>query len=140
MQRSEPGMETKEVQLDAVRIDSFLKQEYPDKNRIAMWIDVEGHAYEVLEGLSKVKDSIYLIHVEVETQEVWPGQKVESDILALVKNMGFTPVARGANQIQHDLILVKESWYYANKSWMLALLYIAKWVGPLFTRMLMAMK
>lgn len=73
MQRSEEGMATEEVHLDAVRLDSFLTQEYADKKRGAMWIDVEGHAYQVLEGLREAQDRVYLIHVEVETQEVWPG-------------------------------------------------------------------
>ena len=137
MQRSEQGMETEEVYLDAVRIDSFLKQEYADKKFAAMWIDVEGHAYEVLEGLREVQDRVYLIHVEVETQEIWPGQKVEPDILALALSMGFIPVARGAHAVQRDLILIKESWYNANPGKISALLHIAKWVGPFLSSMLM---
>lgn len=138
MQRNEEGMETEEVHLDAVRLDSFLTQEYPDKKRVAMWIDVEGHAYEVLEGLREVQDRVYLIHVEVETQEIWPGQKVESDILTLAKSMGFVAIAHGAHEVQRDLILINESWYNANRGRILALLHIAKWLGPALSRMLMA--
>lgn len=137
MQRSEEGMETEEVHLDAVRLDSFLTQEYPDKKRVAMWIDVEGHAYEVLEGLREAQDRVYLIHVEVETQEIWPGQKIEPDILALAKSMGFIAIAHGVHEVQRDLILVNESWYNANRDRILALLHTAKWLGPAFSRMLM---
>lgn len=136
MRRSEQGMETEEVHLDAVRIDSFLTQEYPIKKHVAMWIDVEGHAYQVLEGLRKAQDRVYLIHVEVETQEIWPGQKVEPDILALAKNMGFIAVARGPHGIQRDLILVKETWYNANRRKISFLLHISKWIGPAFSKVL----
>lgn len=138
MRRNELGMESEEVHLDAVRIDSFLAQEYPIKKHVAMWIDVEGHAYQVLEGLEKAQDSVYLIHVEVETREIWPGQKVESDVIALAKSMGFIPVARGAHAVQHDLILIKETWYHANRRKISTLLHVSKWFGPIFSRILRA--
>ena len=138
MQRIEDGMETEEVHLDAVRLDTFLMQEYADKKRAAMWVDVEGHAYQVLEGLLEARDRVYLIHVEVETQEIWPGQKIESDILALAKSMGFIAIAHGAHEVQRDLILVKESWYNANRGRILSMLYTAKWFGPALSRVLMA--
>lgn len=137
MQRSEEGMETEEVHLDAVRLDSFLTQEYADKKRAAMWIDVEGHAYEVLEGLREAQNRVYLIHVEVETQEIWPGQKVEADILALAKSMGLIAIAHGSHEVQHDLILIKETWYNTNLGKIAALLHSAKWVGPALSRILM---
>lgn len=136
MRRDELGMETEEVRLDAVRIDSFLAREYPNKKRVAMWIDVEGHAYQVLEGLREAQDCVYLIHVEVETREIWPGQKVESEIIALAKSMGFIPVARGAHSVQHDLIFIKETWYSANRRKISAVLHIAKWFGPIFAKIL----
>lgn len=140
MRRSEQGMDTLEVTLDAVRIDSFLAQEYPDKKPIAMWIDVEGHAYEVLESLRGKKDDVYLIHVEVETKEIWPGQKIEHEILVLAQSMGFIPIARGAHAVQRDLILINAAWYNANRGKISAMLHIAKWIGPLLAKMLMVNK
>ena len=138
IRRNEQNVETEEVHLDAVRIDSFLTQEYPGINSVAMWVDVEGYAYEVMEGVRDVKDRIYLIHVEVETKEVWPGQKIESEVLALAKSMGFIPVARGEHEVQRDLILVNESWYHANCRKISTLLHISKLAGPLLSRTLMA--
>lgn len=138
MQSNEQGMKTEEVHLDAVRIDSFLTQEYPEIKSAALWIDVEGYAYEVLESIREAQDRIYLIHVEVETKEIWLGQKVESDILALANSMGFILVARGAHEVQRDLILIKESWYNANRSKIFALLHLPKWAGPLLSSILMA--
>jgi len=138
MQRNEQGMVTEEVHLDAVRLDAFLTQECPDKKRVAMWLDVEGHAYEVLEGLRGVQDCVYLIHVEVETQELWPKQKIESDIVTLAKSMGFIPVARGAHEVQRDLILIKEAWYNANRGKITVLLHSPKWLGPALSKILMA--
>ena len=138
IRRSEQGMEIEEVSIDAVRIDSFLTQEYSNKKCVAIWADVEGHAYEALEGIHEVQDHVYVIHIEVETQEIWPGQKIESDILALAKSMGFILIAHGAHKIQRDIILIKECWYNANRGKILTLLHISKWVGPLLSKMLLA--
>lgn len=138
IRRSEQDIETEEVRLDAIRLDSFLAREYANARPVAMWIDVEGYAYEVLEGLREVQDRVNLIHVEVETREVWPEQKIESDVLSLAKSMGFIPVARGANEVQRDLILVRESWYNTNRSKISTLLHITKWAGPLLSRILIA--
>jgi len=137
IRRSEQGMETMEVNLDAVRIDSFLAHQYPDKKRAAIWVDVEGHAYEVLESLYGIRDYVYLIHVEVETKEIWPGQKIETDILALAHRMGFIPIARSAHEVQRDLILVNASWYNASRYKISAMLHLAKWIGPILSKILM---
>ncbi len=85
-----------------------------------------------------VKDQVYLIHIEVESQEVWPGQKIESDILALAKGMGFITIANGAHKIQRDIILIRESWYNANRARILTLLHLSKRMGPLLSKMLLA--
>jgi FkbM family methyltransferase len=138
MRSSGQDMETEEVLLNAVRIDSFLTQEYPRMKSTAMWIDVEGHAHEVLLGIRDVQNRVDLIHVEVETKEIWPGQKVESDVLALANSMDFVLVARGANEVQRDLILISKSWYNSNRRRISALLYLSKWVGPLLSRILIA--
>ena len=138
MRRNEPGMKIEEICVDAVRIDAFMAREYSDKQCAAMWVDVEGHAYEVLEGIDEVRGRVCVMHVEVETREIWPGQKIEPDILALAEGMGFICIARGKHNEQRDIILVKESWYNANRAKISILLFVSKWVGPLFSRGLMA--
>lgn len=128
--RSEQGFQNDEIHIGSVRIDSFLVQEYPEAKSVALWVDVEGYAYEVLEGLSGASDRIRLIHVDVETRECWPGQRLESDVLSLTKSMGYIQIAQGANDIQRDLILVNQYWYAANRNQITAALRLARWVGP----------
>jgi FkbM family methyltransferase len=134
--RNEDGVTTEEVRVDAVRIDSFWSREYPAAARVAVWVDVEGHAYTVLEGTRGARDRVKLMHVEVETSEIWPGQKVEEDVLHLAADMDFIPVARGANAVQRDVILVSRSWYTANRSRIHAMLRLAKLSGPVLSRIL----
>jgi FkbM family methyltransferase len=134
--RHEEGVTTEEVRLDAVRIDSFLSREYPTAARVAVWVDVEGHTYTVIEGMRGARDRVKVMHVEVETSEIWPGQKIEADVLHLAADMDFIPVARGANSVQRDVILVSRSWYTANRSRIHAMLRLAKLSGPVLSRIL----
>jgi FkbM family methyltransferase len=134
--RDEAGLTSEEVRIDAVRIDSFLAQDYPMASRVALWIDVEGHAYSVIEGVSSAKDRVKLMHVEVETAEVWAGQKVEADVLHLAEGMDYIVVARGVNAVQRDLILANRAWYEAEKSAIHGMLRLCGLWGPGMSRVL----
>jgi len=134
--RDEDGAIAEEVLLDSVRIESFLAREYPKSSSVALWIDVEGHAHSVLEGIGGAKDRVKLVHVEVETSEMWPKQKIEADVMRLAASMGLVPIARGADSVQRDLVLVKRSWYEANQFKIFVVLRLCRWWGPAVSRVL----
>jgi len=106
LKRKSGSLGITEVEIPSIRIDSFLTSldKLPDK--IALWIDVEGAAFEVLEGIGSVKEKIAVVHVEVETKEIWTGQKLENQILELMSSLGFVPIAHGHEDIQRDLVFV----------------------------------
>lgn len=134
--RDEEGAIAEEVLLDSVRVESFLAREYPKSSSVALWIDVEGHAHSVLEGIDGAKDRVKLVHVEVETSEMWPKQKIEADVLRLAASMDLVPIARGADTVQRDLILVTRSWYEANQFGIHVVLRLCRWSGPAVSRFL----
>ncbi len=135
--RSEAGMLNQEVQVRSTRIDSFLKKEYSHANKVAMWVDVEGFAFEVLESMKDAADRIKLIHVEVETRECWPGQRLESDVLQLLESMGYVLLAHGKNDVQRDLVLASKFWYDGNmRSKIDNMLRLSQQVGPALSRAL----
>jgi FkbM family methyltransferase len=134
--RDEDRAIAEEVLVESIRIDSYLAREYRKSSSLALWVDVEGHAYSVLEGMSGTRDRVKLVHVEVETSEIWPGQKIEADVLHLAADMDFIPVARGANAVQRDVILVSRCWYLADRARIHAMLRLAKLSGPALSRIL----
>jgi FkbM family methyltransferase len=137
MTRRDPaGVITEEVHLPTVSVESFLAREYPRASSVALWVDVEGHAHTVIEGLGRAADRVKLIHVEVETAEIWPGQKLEADVLRLASSLGFVAVAHGANSTQRDVILVSEGWYESDRARIDTLLRMASWHGPALSRIL----
>ena len=89
-----------------MRLDTFIQGLETVPESVALWIDVEGAAYEVLEGIEGICDRIKLIHVEVETEAFWEGQRLKADVEDLMHSMGFTTLARGRFEPQHDLVMV----------------------------------
>lgn len=135
--RAEPGMLNEEVRVKSIRIDSFLNNNYPQADKVAMWVDVEGFAYEVLESMQNASDHIKLIHVEVETRECWPGQRLEPEVVQLLENMGYVLLAQGKNDVQRDLILASKSWYFSDARGKIdRMLFVAQRAGPALSRVL----
>ena len=92
--------------------------------------------YGVLKGMEGAADRIKLIHIEVEATEIWPGQKLEREVLALAEDLGFVTLARGRGEAQRDVILVNESWYAANKSRIQSILRMSRLIGPTASRII----
>jgi len=99
------------VRVRAVRLDTFLTDLLAGPARpIALWIDVEGAAYEVLEGIAGIRDRVCLVHVEVETRAFWQGQRLWPDVEALMRQLGFSPIARRPGDGQFDVLFVNDRW------------------------------
>lgn len=129
--RIESGMQNIEVCVSSQRIDSFLTTEYPSASKVALWVDVEGFSYEVLESMLITADRICLIHVEVEAKECWKDQRLEPDVVRLLSGMGFILLACGKPGVQRDLVFVNKYWYSGmTRSKIDFTLKIARWIGP----------
>jgi len=102
---------SKPVPVRAVRLDSFLTDVLAGPaSTIALWIDVEGAGYEVLEGMHGIRDRVCLVHVEVETRAFWRGQHLWPEVEALMGQVGFTPIARCRGDKQFDVLFVNDRW------------------------------
>ena len=82
------------VRVKATRLDTFLADKCPPHSRLALWIDTEGKAYEVIEGLGAAARHVYLLHIEVETVPcIATDQKLYADVKALLQRLGFIELA-----------------------------------------------
>lgn len=145
-QRNTNVGQTEAVNVDAVRLDQFLDKLEPkiSSNHIALWIDVEGAGYEVLEGIQDIASRVLFIQVEVETEEIWQGQKLKKDVLKLADQLGFIELGRGKHDLQHDLILINQSYFLQNKFKCMSLTrlavffyYLRKWGGHILSNLLL---
>lgn len=94
------------VPVNAVRLDTHLDSLAPPPVTVALWIDVEGASFEVLEGVRNLGSRLLFLHLEVETLEFWKGQKLKPEVLALARSLGFEQLARGRTEEQHDVVLI----------------------------------
>lgn len=93
------------------RLDTFLAGA-ADSARLALWIDVEGKGYEVIEGAAGVLERVQAVHVEVEsTPCIAATQKLYADIAAMLRSAGFEELARDrrADRPQFNVLYVRPS-------------------------------
>lgn len=98
-----------EHQVQCVSIDSFFKETTKD---FALWIDVEGLAYEVLLGANKILKNTSFLKIEVEQKEIWKEQNTVEDVVNLMDTCGFVPLIRDFEYTtQYNIIFVPKTMY-----------------------------
>lgn len=81
------------ITVTAARLDSALARDAAPR-RLALWVDVEGAACEVLEGAAGLLDELQLLHVEVETAAcIAATQKLYPELRRLLEQAGFVFLA-----------------------------------------------
>jgi len=91
------------VRVKTTRLDTFLADRCPPDVRLALWIDAEGKAYEVLEGITGIAERLHLVHVEVETSAcIGSNQKLYPEVKVLLQRLGFMELA-----IDHSPTLIQ---------------------------------
>lgn len=83
-----PVKDTVEV-VETRRIDEFILSEFSQALAIALWIDVEGAEYFVIEGMSGIKDRVMVVHVETAKVPLRKGQKTLAELTVLMESQGF---------------------------------------------------
>ena len=99
------------VQVPTTRLDSFMNAGKLDAHsRIALWVDTEGMAFEVIQGSLGIAERIQLLHVEVETgHSINPKQKIYADVQQLLLKLGFAEVAtdQAHSRIQFNALFIR---------------------------------
>jgi FkbM family methyltransferase len=98
------------IPVATTRLDTFLAHKCPPDVRLALWIDTEGSAYEVIEGLGRLAGRVHLLHVEVETVPcIGSQQKLYPEVKSLLRRLGFGELAtdQPAGEIQFNALFVR---------------------------------
>jgi FkbM family methyltransferase len=92
------------------RLDTFLAREVSPALRVALWVDVEGKAHEVIEGGAGLMHYVWLLHVEVETSLcIAAEQKFYPQVKALLRSAGLIELATDGEptQVQFNALFVR---------------------------------
>ena len=85
-----------DIKYDSVTVscDTVDNLHYNDTDTYAIWLDAEGHAFEILESAERVLKQTKVLLVEVESHKYWIDQKLDVDIIDMLQDLGFTIVNR----------------------------------------------
>lgn len=104
---STQGLSETPVTVETVRLDEYF---IDCQGPIALWIDVEGAAGRVVEGMAGIADRVCAVHIELETSpDLWQGQPAEGDVLSRLEKLGFKVL--GSDQDwpgQRNVVLVRQ--------------------------------
>jgi FkbM family methyltransferase len=108
------------AQVRTMRLDSFLSKAQAAQGRVALWVDAEGAAYEVITGMQGVLRQVQLLHVEVETTAlIGAQQKLYPEVNSLLNAMGFRELAtdRENGRLQFNVIYMRHGQRWSTQAW-----------------------
>jgi FkbM family methyltransferase len=111
--RTKPlDVDYEDAAVSMVTVDHFVAGQGLAGRPTAMWIDVEGCAFEVLSGARRTLEDTTLLMVEVEDKPFWTGQKTAPEVNRLLLRSGFIPVARDFEyKGQYNLVFLRPALY-----------------------------
>jgi FkbM family methyltransferase len=84
---------TKSVELQTITIDTFLEKNSIDPTKLTFWnLDIQGAELLALQGAEKALEYPNIIYLEVNTEEVYKGCGLLSQIDSLLLSKGFQRV------------------------------------------------
>jgi FkbM family methyltransferase len=107
----EPNHTLSTIEVPLRRLDGI--DSIPASTKIALWIDVEGAGYFVLEGLAGIADMVQIVHIEVETKTLFEGEKLAPHVMRLMDSYGFELIGsnfdRDLRRLAGDLVFLRKS-------------------------------
>ena len=117
------GLKVKEtIKVETRRIDELVQDRHPTKQKVALWIDVEGAEYGVIEGMERIRERVQALHVETAKRPIRVGQRTVADLSKLLNAWGFRACGTNIGPASDwgDVVFVNET-LIAHLGWRFAL-------------------
>ena len=82
------------IEVSCNTLENMFDAQILPQQTAAVWIDLEGVAYEALQASTKLFDRVSFVKVEVEDKQYWENQKLSTDIIDLMSAYGMTALIR----------------------------------------------
>lgn len=94
------------VQVPSVRLDDEVSVGADDV--VVAWVDVEGASEIVLTSSRDVLAHASVVYIEVESEVVWAGQWLDTDVAEFFTGLGFVPLMRDrARPHQYNVVFAR---------------------------------
>lgn len=104
------GEEYNSIMVEVRTVDDLHREFLSDDKSIALWIDVEGSAFEVLKGCDSLlkRENCQVLKMEVEAKAFWKSQSLVWNVNDFLTSLGYVPVLRDMEYVgQYNLIYVR---------------------------------
>ena len=129
------NVNTTKITIDAISLENFLiSKNIAPHDTVALWIDVEGSGYEVLESINKKSSHIEFLQIEAELETRWEGQRLKSDILTLCTMLNLKLICESKHDTQQDLVFINKDVYEKRYNWIRLAILVTKLLGPTSSR------
>ena len=107
-----------------ISLDNFIEKFKVYKNKIFLWIDIEGAAYNLIQGAKKTLLNTDAIIVELEKKKLFKNQKLQSvTINKLKKNFFLVESSLNSNNSSGNYIFLNKKYQNTSKVMFLIILY-----------------
>lgn len=125
-----------EIRVKSTRLDEFLGRYISEPSNLAIWIDVEGAAFDVIKGLGSLIKKVGVIHVELEKEELYQNSTLQKDVNEFLVENKFKCIGKQlhASGKLGDYVYVNKgllAWYQEK---FLQLIKIKSFIGVLIRR------
>jgi FkbM family methyltransferase len=101
-----------DAQVQMVAVDNFAREQGLLGKLSAVWIDTEGFAFQVLQGMRQTLRTSAFVFIEVEDRQLWEGQKTAVDVRRFLFAEGFVPILRDFEfKQQYNVLFCKPAVY-----------------------------
>jgi FkbM family methyltransferase len=98
------------------KLDDFINKLKINNANLFAWIDVEGHAFQVLNGMKESLHKFTGIFIEVENKSSWVDACNDKKIYDLFEDYDFYPIAKDQQFInQYNIIFLKKTIFKKHK-------------------------
>jgi FkbM family methyltransferase len=107
-----------------ISLDNFIEKFKVYNNKIFLWIDIEGAAYNLIQGAKKTLLNTDAIIVELEKKKLFKNQKLQSvTINKLKKNFFLVESSLNSNNSSGNYIFLNKKYQNTSKVMFLIILY-----------------
>jgi FkbM family methyltransferase len=107
------GYETRSVEVDAVRLDSYFSAQLAEDKNFILWIDIEGAVQQLFAGGDGVIRNTLALRVEVERKTFWEGEMLAPEIISYLETRDFSLFGESSEAPglgQSDLLFISDGW------------------------------
>lgn len=106
LRHNEPDFYVNSINVKVRKFETFI-QENSISSFDLIKVDVEGCAYEVIQGFGELINNVKIFHIEVENVVCWENQRLRTDVLSLFPSNFELVYSPG--EYQEDLILINRN-------------------------------